>query len=586
MQRSAGQTPRDTSLQAWVRALEYTQTLAGDPLVTLADIVNDRAETDGTRSALVDEGGELTYRALAEQSNRYARWALAQGLGSGEIVALLMPNCAEYVAVWLGITQVGCVVALLNTNLAPDAVARAIGTAGAGHLILAAAMLSSAACVGEGTKCWVHGDGEFDRMLARLPGSRLGVAARPPVGRDPALLIYTSGTTGLPKAAKVSHARVLEWSWWFAGMMNAQPADRLYDCLPLYHSTGGVVAVGAMLVKGGSVLIRQRFSASRFWDDVAGWNCTIIQYIGELCRYLVQSAPHPRERDHQLRLACGNGLRRDVWERFQERFALPQILEFYAATEGMVSLYNCEGMPGAVGRIPAFLAHRRPVALIRCDAGTGDPLRDDAGLCIPCAPGEPGEAIGRITAAGGGSLSIYTDADASARKLLRDVAAMGDCWFRSGDLMRKDAAGFYYFVDRLGDTFRWKGENVATAEVAAAISQCPGVIDAVVYGVALPATEGRAGMAAVTTDANFSLPALRTHLMATLPPYARPLFVRLCRRIDLTGTFKLVKSALVREGYEAVAPGDSLWFDDHAHGAFVPCDAPLLDAIAQGAVRL
>jgi fatty-acyl-CoA synthase len=250
---------------------------------------------------------------------------------------------------------------------------------------------------------WRHGPSPHENWpaiepeLAHFDGAPLSAKERsPPNGRDRALLIYTSGTTGLPKAANVTHARVIEWSFWFAGMMDTQPDDRLYDCLPMYHSVGGIVAIGAMLVKGGSVLIRTRFSASRFWDDVVDGGCTVFQYIGELCRYLAISPPHPKEAQHRLRLACGNGLQGDVWENLQRRFAIPRILEFYAATEGNVSLYNCEGKVGAIGRVPPFLAHRFPVALIRCDSATGTPLRDTAGFCIPCGPDDVGEAIGQV----------------------------------------------------------------------------------------------------------------------------------------------------------------------------------------------
>ena len=250
------------------------------------------------------------------------------------------------------------------------------------------------------------------------------------------------------------------------------PSDRMYCCLPMYHSIGGVVAIGAALVAGASVFIRERFSASRFWDDVADRDCTLFQYIGELCRYLVAAPPHPREQAHRLRLACGNGLRRDVWEAFQSRFGIPQILEFYAATEGSFSLYNAEGKPGAIGRIPSYLAHRFPVALVKFDVDTGAPARGPDGFCVRCAPDEPGEAIGKI-AAGVGRFEGYTDAEASAKKVLRNVFAEGDAWYRTGDLMRRDRAGFFYFVDRVGDTFRWKGENVSTGEVEEVIAACP-----------------------------------------------------------------------------------------------------------------
>ena len=221
-------------------------------------------------------------------------------------------------------------------------------------------------------------------------------AFRAPTIGDTALYIYTSGTTGLPKAARVSHFRLMQWSHWFAGLIDTQSSDRIYNCLPMYHSVGGVVATGAALVNGGTVVLRRRFSASSFWADVVESRCTIFQYIGELCRYLVNSPPRPHETDHQLRLCCGNGMRADIWEKFKSRFRIPRILEFYAATESNFSLYNCEDKTGAIGRIPSFLAHRFPVALVKFDVEAGEPIRNEQGLCVRCSPNEAGEAIGKI----------------------------------------------------------------------------------------------------------------------------------------------------------------------------------------------
>ena len=268
-----------------------------------------------------------------------------------------------------------------------------------------------------------------------------------------------------------------------------------------------------------------------------------------------------------------------MWPAFQARFAIPRILEFYAATEGSLSLYNCEGKPGAIGRVPGFLAHRSPLALLRCDPDTGEPVRDASGRCIPCDIGEPGEAVAQLVA--GRRFDGYTDPAASAAKLLHDVLAPGDSWFRTGDLLRRDAAGFYAFVDRLGDTFRWKGENVATTDVAAIVLACPGVTDAVVFGVTVPGAEGKAGMAAIVPGEGFDLSVLHVHL-AALPGYARPLFVRLCDRLAVTGTFKLIKANLAREGY---ASGEGhVWFNDRAANRFVPLDDPTRDRIAAGTV--
>ena len=535
-------------LRSWIRALENVNGLAGRPDATLPALVGERARTHGGDVALLGPSEALTCAALAQRARAVSLWALREGLAQGDVVGLLMPNAPDYVATWLGLTGVGCVAALLDTNLLGDGLAHAIRVAGARRVIATEELRGR---LGPAVRC--HDPAECRRDTGDIPPERLAVAS------DVALLIGTSGTTGLPKAARITHARIMEWSGWFAGMTGATQADRLYDCLPLYHSVGGVVAVGSMLFAGGSVAIAERFSARRFWDDVAERECTIFQYIGELCRYLVSSPPHPRERAHRLRLACGNGMQADTWTELQRRFAIAEVLEFYAATEGSLSLFNREGKPGAIGRVPPFLAHRFPVALVRIDPDTSEPLRGPDGLCLRCGPDEAGEALGPPRFDG------YTDAAATERKMLRDVLAQGDLWFRTGDLMRRDAGGFYYFIDRIGDTFRWKGENVSTTQVAEAIATCPGVLDAVVFGVRVAGAEGRAGMAAVAVDAGFSPAALHAHLCARLPAYARPLYLRLCDRLETTGTFKLKKSALAEAGIEA----DGVLVDDGRDG-FVP----------------
>jgi fatty-acyl-CoA synthase len=580
-------TARSNALNAWIRALGNTGALAKNPSVTLPALIGQLAEGSGERPALLSADGSLTYRALAERSNQYARWALAIGLQPGEVVGLLMPNRPEYVACWLGITRVGGVVALINSNLTGNALAHSIGIAAPKHLIVDASLARVVSQLPSGARCWVFGD--RPDWIEQHSGAMLAPEEqRSPSLNDTALYIYTSGTTGMPKAANISHFRLLEWSYWFAGMMDTQPADRMYNCLPLYHSTGGVVAIGALLVNGGSVVIRPSFSASRFWDDVIATECTLFQYIGELCRYLVNTPSQPNETRHRLRLCCGNGLQPDIWETFQSRFNIPRILEFYASTEGNVSLYNCEGKVGAIGRVPPFLSHSFPVALIRSDAA-GEPQRDAEGFCIRCATDEAGEAIGKIVGGDAPHISQfegYTDAGASDAKVLRNVFAAGDVWYRTGDLMRKDAAGFFYFVDRVGDTFRWKGENVSTAQVAQTICACAGVRQAVVYGVPVPGTDGKAGMATIVADPVFDMAAFRQQLAATLPFYARPVFVRIGRSLEMTGTFKPTKGQLMRDGFDPGRTDDVIYFDDRSRGAFVPIDGELHAMILNGKIRL
>jgi fatty-acyl-CoA synthase len=588
-----------SSSAAWRRAIEMTAPIAAHPEVTLPVVVASRARQFGAATALLSDRDVVSYRDLAARISRYGHWALAQGLPRGGVVCLLMANCPDYLAIWLGITRVGGIAALVNSNLQGASLEHAIRLVQPSHIIIGAELAGAIAAVlprlDPNIRCWAHG-GECLAMprvedgIAPYSAADLDTAlCPPPLVSDRALYLYTSGTTGLPKAAPVSHFRLMQWSHWFAGMMAIEPADVMYDCLPMYHSVGGIVAPGAVLVAGGSVVIRERFSASRFWDDIVEYRCTLFQYIGELCRYLVNAPLHPREREHRLRLCCGNGMRGEIWEALVQRFRIPRIIEFYAATEANFSLFNCEGKPGAIGRMPPFLAHRFPVALVRLDPEAAEPLRDAEGWCIRCAADEVGEAIGGIAddpASLGGRFEGYTDAAASESKILRDVFRRGDAWYRSGDLMRKDRSGFFYFVDRIGDTFRWKGENVATTEVADVVARCPGVVEAVVCGVGVPGNEGRAGLAAIVAAGDFDLARLHAHLAASLPEYAQPLFLRIRSEIAATTTLKPQKQQLAQEGYDPTVIADALYFNDRRAAGFVPIDAALYRALQDGAVRL
>ena len=585
-----------SALRDWVRALEATAPITANPRHLLPGIVEELAQACSDAPALLSVSENLTYGALAGRANAYARWALDQGVAKSEIVCLIMPNRPEYMAIWLGLTSVGVVVALINTQLRGPALAHCINIVAPKHVVVAAELCdqltSTAGQLVNQPKIWAHGGGEFERIDLRIElfsRAPLTLSERRAVTiADRALLIYTSGTTGLPKAANVSHRRLLQWSLWFAGLMNTGPEDRMYDCLPMYHSIGGVVATGALLVRGGSVLIRDRFSAQHFWDDVIDGDCTLFQYIGELARYLLNAPENPRERRHRLRLCCGNGLRADVWEKFQSRFAIPRILEFYAATEGNFSLYNVEGKVGAVGRVPSFLAHRFPLALAKFDAAAGEPARNENNFCIRCLTNEVGEAIGRISGDAGysGEFEGYSNPEQSERKILRDVFERGDAWYRTGDLMRQDASGYFYFIDRIGDTFRWKGENVATSEVAATITAFPGIKEANVYGVRVPGTEGAAGMAALVVDGELDFGEFRQHLARRLPSYARPLFLRITDQINATGTFKHTKNDLQRDGYDPAATRDPIYFDDPEQRAFVRVDPVLYAGIQSGKLRV
>jgi fatty-acyl-CoA synthase len=598
---ASDESPRagaSTALAAWIRALERTAPLAREPHTTFPTLIQRLAERYDGAPAVIGPEGSLSYRALAERANRYARWACAEGLMRGATVGLLLANGPDYLALWLGLTRAGLSVALLNTHLSGEALAHSIRIVSPCALVVGSGFTEALETIGalaEEIPTWIHGGDRprgrrIDQAIESLPTDPLDPAERaPPSLQDRALYIYTSGTTGLPKAAIVSHSRIMQWTHWFCGMMNITPADRMYDCLPMYHSIGGVVAVGAPLVGGGSVVLRERFSASGFWRDVTETGCTLFQYIGELCRYLLASPEQEQDRAHTLRLACGNGLRKDVWIAFQKRFGIAQILEYYASTEGNVSLYNCEGKPGSIGRVPPVLSHRYPIAIVRSDPDTLLPVRDAAGRCLRCATNEAGEALGQIL--GGAehanlAFEGYADTEATETKILRNVFAPGDAWYRTGDLMSRDEKGFFYFVDRIGDTFRWKGENVSTTEVASILMKCRGVLDAAVYGVSVPGAEGRTGMAALVVEPAFDLALFRQEIAEQLPGYARPVFLRIVPALNRTGTFKLQTRALAAEGYDPAQTADALYLDCPDVGCYANLDAARYERLRAGQEKL
>ncbi len=594
---SSAAAVKSSANKDWLRALQKTAPIEQDQSRILSAAFDEVVAARGSEVAVIDDRESLSFTQFAERANRYSRWALDDQLQQGDVVALLMGNCADYAAIWLGLTRVGVVVALLNTHLSAPALAHCLRVAGARSVIVSDALapgcFDAAAMLDTPVRVLVHDGERFAGRLkadvASLSGAPLADEERREVTlRDRALYIFTSGTTGLPKAAIVTHRKVMNWSQWFSGLANAGPEDRMYNCLPMYHSVGGVVAVWAVLLAGGGVVLRARFSASTFWDDVSASRCTMFQYIGELCRYLLNAPECEAARRHGLRLVVGNGLRADVWMRFQRRFDIPRILEFYAATESNFSLYNVEGEPGAIGRVPAFLAHRFQIALVAIDESTRAPARGADGFCIRVGVGETGEAIARIETREGSSASFdgYVSPEDSDRKVLRDVFESGDAWMRSGDLMRKDARGFYYFSDRLGDSFRWKGENVSSFEVAQVLAACPGVRDANVYGVEVPGFEGRAGMAALAVGDDFDLDRLRQSVDAALPPYARPLFLLLCETLETTETFKHKKQALAAQGFETEEIAGALYFARPGASGYAPLDAAMRQRICAGEFRL
>ncbi|PTS91278.1 MULTISPECIES: long-chain-acyl-CoA synthetase [unclassified Caulobacter] len=564
-------------LKGLTRTLKRVKSIAPDSTNLICDDLEAAVDRWSSSPAITFEGQTITYGDLDAMANRYAHWAKGLGITRGQTVALFMPNRLEYLAIWYGLSKVGVATALVNNQLTGPALAHCLNISQALHCIVdpetSPCFEAVKGSLDRHVQQWVLGpvrDDQRDLVKALKSCSQLrpdretsrdGLTAK-----DTALFIFTSGTTGLPKAAKITHMRAQLYMRGFAGSTGARASDRIYVTLPLYHATGGLCALGAGLLSGGSIVLRKKFSASQFWDDIVAENCTMFVYIGELCRYLANQPEIPNERAHKIRLIFGNGLRPDVWDDMLDRFKVGGVLEFYGATEGNVSFFNFDGRRGAIGRLPGYLKKKFNTRIVKFDVESEMPVRGPDGCCLEVAPGEVGECIGQIANDARSNFTGYADKTATEKKILHDVFSKGDAWFRTGDLMRMDGDGYIYFVDRIGDTFRWKGENVATSEVAERLAGVPGVLETNVYGVKIGDLDGKAGMASLVVGPEFDIAVLAEHVDRELPAYARPIFVRLQREIETTGTFKYRKIDLVTEGFDPSLVKDPLYFRDPAKG--------------------
>ncbi len=569
---------------------------------TVADRIEEKAETHAERPFIFYQEDRISYGELNAAANRMAHAALEAGLGHGDTVALMMENRPEFIMTWAGLAKLGVTTALINTNVRGRPLRHALETTGAKHLIVGSECLENVLSLGrdvartwtvyvsrgrEGAGAQVRppeGALDLDEVLARMPNENPQRDVRANlIGGDDFFYIFTSGTTGLPKAARLSHMRFLGVGDAMSAVAGYGPQDVIYCVLPLYHGAGGMVVVSCALSQGAVIVLRRKFSASQFWDDARRYGVTACQYIGEICRYLLNQPRRENDRDHRLRVMMGAGLGGDIWADFQQRFGIERIIEGWSSTEANTSLINLDNRVGSCGRIPYKDRHNG--RLIRYNIESESHPRNKDGSYLECAAGEVGEFIGMIPdlpESGAGRFEGYTSPEATEQKILRDVFQKGDQWYRSGDLLRYDEDGYFYFVDRIGDTYRWKSENVSTQEVAEALGRFPGLEIANVYGVKVAGTEGRAGMAAlVLSDLDaFDGRAFYAYTEDRLPPYAVPIFVRLASAAEMTSTFKLRKVDLQREGYDLDLVRDPLFVRDTAAQAYVPLSAEKLAELA------
>ncbi len=570
----------------WRMAKHVGRFVPGRPW-NAARLLDERVAADPQGLALLYLDARYTWSDVDRRANQYAHFFRNRGIGQGDVVALMMDNRPDFVFVVLGLSKLRAVAALINTNVAGTGLSHAVNVARPRALLLGvehAASVADSLSSFEGVagRVWCHA--EFDSevvppALERIEGAVLrerDVAIRgmsAPDTADTMCYIYTSGTTGLPKAAIIANKRWLAAAYLFGrSLLDATPRDIIYVALPLYHSSAMFGGLGSALVSGAAMAIRRKFSASQFWDDVRKYDASVFLYIGELCRYLLNTPRAAHERNHRLRLAVGNGLRPDIWSAFQTRFGVPLIREFYGATEGNAPIANFEGRPGMVGRLT------RGQVIVCCDEATGAITRGAGGHCQRVRVGQKGMLLARIDKVA--SFDGYVDRTATQQKTVRNVFKPGDLYFNSGDLLQLHPDRWVSFADRVGDTFRWKGENVSTNEVAEVLNGAEGVLESNVYGVSVSGAEGRAGMASIHVRPDLDIEQLASYVCKKLPAYQRPYFLRLQSEMRVTGTLKHQKVDYRDEGYDPAKVKDPLYFLDGDR--YVPIDAALYSRLSNG----
>jgi len=555
---------------------------------TAGYVMREQAERIPDRPFLRFEDETVSFGAYNAGVNRYAAALRRLGVERGDPVAVMMDNSSAFLMAEGAMAKLGAIGALVNTHLRGAALAQVLAAAGARVVLADGAAMPALAEIDTAAATVLSLDPGATGFRSLPEALAAAGEAEPDIPdvkvSDVFLYIYTSGTTGYPKPTVVRHARFSMGGHSLRTLLGLGPSDCSYAPTPLYHGYSNFVGFSPALHAGSAFASRRRFSARHFLDDARRHGATCFMYVGELCRYLLRQPPTPRDRDHSIRLATGPGLRPDVWQAFVERFGIPRIIETYGQTEANLSLMNRRGRAGSVGRSAPF-THGQ-LKLVRWDAATGAPWRGADGFLRECGPGEVGELLSVVASNTTMAFDGYVDPRHNEEKLLRDCFAAGDCYLRTGDLLRRDRASYYYFVDRIGDTFRWKGENVATQQVAELLNGAPGVSETAVYGVRLPGAEGRAGMAFVVLQAGASFDPVSYFDFGerVLPPYARPLFVRVGEAMDVTGTLKHTKLRLQEEGYDPARVGDPLWFRDDAARRYVPLDAERFAQLDFGAL--
>ena len=523
--------------------------------------------------ALLFEDQSYSYQALNEWANQIAHYYLSLGAKKGDVIAVMVENRPELIATIVALAKIGVTIALVNTSQVGKVLAHSINLVNpiaviAGEEVRAAIDEARPELKVPQDRFHWFADQETRKHAGTAPKEYVNLAqqidqfpkfnpstTRTVTGKDGLFYIYTSGTTGLPKAVIFTHSRWTLAYGTYGHILNLGKDDVMYVTLPLYHATGVVVCWCGVIAGSATLAVRRKYSTSAFWKDVQKFNASAIGYVGELCRYLIDAPTTELDRAHRVTKMIGNGMRPNIWGKFKERFGVQEVLELYASSEGNVGFSNIFNFDNTVGFSPT------PYAIVEFDKEKNELVRDKKGHCKKVKTGEVGLLIGKIT--NRSPFDGYTDPEKNKSVILKDVFTKGDSYFNTGDLVRDIGFRHAQFVDRLGDTFRWKGENVSTTEVENMVCEYHKIAEAVVYGVEIPNTNGRAGMAAITlvdgeelNEADLS--AMVNVFKKCLPSYAIPVFLRVQAKVETTGTFKYQKNKLKEDAFNPAKTSERL----------------------------
>lgn len=571
--------------------------------LTLGTLIERNGRTFGHRQAILYHDRSLTWREFDGWANQIARYLASEGLTKGDAIAVFLENRPELLAVVAGAAKIGVACAMLNTSQKGNVLSHSINLIQPKLVVVGEELVSAFDEVRSAIdtlnphrhprpfqfladantrNLFGQAPDGYTNMAANISAHRADApdVANPPTMGDTAVYLFTSGTTGLPKAAPGSHRKFIKAYGGFGLMsLGMEPEDVLYCTLPLYHGTALLVCWGSVLAGGSAIALRRKFSASEFWSDVRYYRATTFGYVGELCRYLLSQPRSGKDRQHTLTKMIGNGLRPSIWNEFKSRFGIETVAELYASSEGNIGFSNFFNMNNTVGFSTA------PYKLVAFHDGTRDPVRNDKGFMKEVPKGQPGLLIGEITKVW--SFEGYTQKEATEKSILRDAFKKGDEWFNTGDVLKNIGCGHLQFVDRMGDTFRWKGENVSTNEVENIIDGSGLVEEAIVYGVEIPGTNGKAGMVTLVPKAEtneFEPDKLFSYLSENLPPYAIPVFIRITDAIEKTGTFKYRKVDIQKAGYSIDKPGEQVYAKLPGREGYTPLNRELVGQIDAGEI--